>query len=164
MIYREKVLEVLKNLKIEFQIFEHPSIPTIESALEYLKNIEARHCKNLFFRNHKGNRHYLIILDYKRSLSIYDLEKRLKQGKISIASDQRIEKYLGLKAGSVSSFGLINYESHHVHLLIDETLRSSGYISFHPDENTFTIVIRFNDFEKFLIWTGNCHEILKLYN
>jgi Ala-tRNA(Pro) deacylase len=158
-----KVTEVLKNLGIGFQIYDHPPLPTIEIAAEFWKNIKASHCKNLFFRNHKGNRHYLVILDYLQALDIHDLEKRLKQGKISFASDQRLEKYLGLKAGSVSPFGLINDTSHHVHVFLDETLKSSDLISFHPNENTSTIVIRYNDFEKFLKWTGNGYEFLKLY-
>lgn len=160
---RLKVLEVLKNLGIEYTLFEHPPIPTIEKAMEHWKNIDARHCKNLFFRNHKGNRHYLVILDYRQVLGIHDLEKRLRQGKISFASDERLEKYLGLKPGSVSPFGLINDSGSHVHLFIDETLIESEYISFHPNENTSTLVIRYSDFERFLRWTGNSFEYLKLY-
>jgi Ala-tRNA(Pro) deacylase len=160
---REKVLDLLMNLGIEFRIYNHPPLPTIELAYEYWKDIKARHCKNLFFRNHKGNHHYLVILDYLQALDIHDLEKRLKQGKISFASDQRLEKYLGLKAGSVSPFGLINDTEHNVHLFLDESLKNSEFISFHPNENTSTLVISYNDFEKFLKWTGNGFEYLKLY-
>ena len=160
---RDNVIAVLKNLDIDFQIFEHPPLPTIEIALEYWKHINARHCKNLFFRNHKGDQHYLVILDYLQELNIHDLEKRLKHGKLSFASDSRLEKYLGIKAGSVSPFGLINDTSNHVRLFIDETLRNSEFISFHPNENTSTIVLGYCDFEKFLKWTGNSFVYLKLY-
>ncbi len=59
---REKVIEVLDNLNIDYEIHEHPPVPTVEEALPYWKKIDATHCKNLFFRNHKGNRHYLVIL------------------------------------------------------------------------------------------------------
>jgi Ala-tRNA(Pro) deacylase len=160
---REKVLEVLKNLGIQFEIHEHPPLPTIEIAIQFWNDLNSQHCKNLFFRNHKGNRHYLVVLDYRQALDIHDLEYRLKQGKISFASDQRLEKYLGLKAGSVSPFGLINDTENHVHLFLDENLKGSEFISFHPNENTSTVVLRYSDFEKFLVWTGNRYEYLKLY-
>ncbi len=160
---REKVFEILSKLNIEFQSYDHPPAPTIEIAMKYWRGIESAHCKNLFFRNHKGNRHYLVILDYRQVLDIHDLEKRLKQGKISFASDQRLEKYLGLKAGSVSPFGLINDSENHVHLFVDENLKNSEHISFHPNDNTSTTVIRYTDFEKFLAWSGNSYSYLKLY-
>jgi Ala-tRNA(Pro) deacylase len=161
---RDKVFEVLNELDINFRMYEHPPLPTIEIAIDFWKKIESRHCKNLFFRNHKGNQHYLVILNHLQDLDIHDLEHRLKQGKISFASDQRLDKYLGLEAGSVSPFGLINDGQHHVHLYIDQTLRNSEFISFHPNENTSTIVISFSDFEKYLKWTGNKYEFIKLYD
>jgi len=160
---RDKVTGVLKRLDIEFTLYEHPPLPTIEIASEYWEIIPARHCKNLFFRNHKGNRHYLVILDARQALDIHDLEKKLRQGKISFASDQRLEKYLGLKAGSVSPFGLINDSDNHVYVFLDETLKSADYISFHPNDNTATLVLKFEDFNKFLLCSGNGFEYLRLY-
>ena len=52
--------------------------------------------------------HYLVCFDCDRSLAIHDLEHRLRQGKLTFASPQRMERYLGLEPGSVSPFGLIN--------------------------------------------------------
>ena len=119
--------------------------------------------KNIFLRNHKGNKHYLVILHYKQQLVIRDLEQRLKQGKISFASDKRLEKYPGLKAGSVSPFGLINDEDNHVHLFIDKELKKAKHLSFHPNINTASLIISFDDFIKFLDNSGNSYEFIELY-
>ena len=54
---RQKVLDKLNEWGIPYTMYEHPPLPTIELALEYWKNIDSTHCKNLFFRNHKGNKH-----------------------------------------------------------------------------------------------------------
>ena len=160
----EKVLQLLKELDIAYELHEHPSVPTVEDALPYWDKIDATHCKNLFFRNHKGNRHYLVILKHNRKLNIRDLEKRLKQGKISFASPKRMERYLGLSGGSVSVFGLINDEENHVHLFLDDGLKSADKISFHPNENNATVVISDQSFIKFLDWSKNSYEFITLYD
>ena len=161
---REKVLEILDELNIDYYIHEHPPVPTVEEALPYWNKIDASHCKNLFFRNHKGNRHYLVILRHDRLLNIRDLEQCLKQGKISFASPKRMEKFLGLSGGSVSVFGLINDSENHVHLFLDEALEKADKITFHPNENTSTLVISRSSFLAFLQWSGNSYEFIKLYD
>lgn len=161
---REAVIKYLNKLEIPFELYEHPPVPTVEEALPYWKDIDASHCKNLFFRNHKGDRHYLVILDHKRQLAIRDLEQRLKQGKISFASPKRMERYLGLSAGSVSLFGIINDEENHVHLFIDKALQSSNRISFHPNENNATLVLSKASFFRFLESSGNSYEFITLYD
>jgi len=161
---KEHVLQTLKELDIPYEQYDHPPVPTVEEALPYWEKIEATHCKNLFFRNHKGNRHYLVILKHDRKLNIRDLEQRLKQGKISFASPKRMERYLGLRGGSVSVFGLINDADNHVHLFLDDGLRSAERISFHPNENNATLVISFQSFLKFLTWSGNSYEFISLYD
>lgn len=157
--------QILDQLGISFEYHEHPPAPTIELAVQYWKDIEnTTHCKNLFFRNHKGNRHYLVIFDHRQSLAIHDLEKRLKQGKLSFASEERMRKYLGLKPGSVSPFGLIHDTGKHVHLFLDENLNQNPRISFHPNDNTASLVVEYQDFIKFLDFCGNTREFLCLYD
>jgi Ala-tRNA(Pro) deacylase len=154
----------LVELGIPFEYHEHPPAPTIEIAVQYWKDIEeTTHCKNLFFRNHKGNRHYLVIFDHRRALAIHDLEKRLKQGKLSFASGERMQRYLGLNPGSVSPFGLIHDPAQHVYLFLDENLKNLPKISFHPNDNTASLVIRFSDFLRFLDHCGNGYEFIELY-
>jgi Ala-tRNA(Pro) deacylase len=161
---RNVVTDHLEQLDIPYELFEHPPAPTVEEAIPYWKDIDAAHCKNLFFRNHKGNRHYLVILDHRRLLNIRDLEQKLKQGKISFASPGRMERYLGLNAGSVSAFGIINDHENHVHLFIDQALQSARRISFHPNENNATLVISFASFLRFLESSGNAYEFISLYD
>ena len=160
---RAEVISYLNDLNIPFELHEHPPVPTVEEALPYWKDIDAAHCKNLFFRNHKGNRHYLVILEHRRQLNIKDLEQKLKQGKISFASPKRMERYLGLSAGSVSAFGIINDHENHVRLFLDGALQSATRISFHPNENNATLVISFASFLRFLETSGNSYEFIALY-
>lgn len=160
---QKELYGLLGHLGIEFEYHEHPPLATIEDAKIHWENYNSGRCKNIFFRNHKGDRHYLVVLEHLRQLNIRDLEKRLKQGKLTFASDKRLKKYLGIEPGSVSPFGLINDTENHVHLFIDEKLKEFERLTFHPNINTASLVISASDFLKFLVYTGNTFEFIRLY-
>jgi Ala-tRNA(Pro) deacylase len=159
-----KLYALFEKLGIAFDYYAHPEAPTVEIAAQYWKDLDATHCKNIFFRNHKGNRHYLVILEHTQALNIRDLEQRLKQGKLTFASPERLKKYLGLTPGSVTPFGMINDVSKHVHVFLDENLAKSERISFHPCINTASLVISYTDFVKFLHHCGNSYEYVSMYD
>lgn len=161
---QEELYEILKNLSIDFEYHEHPPLATIGDAIIHWKDYNSGRCKNIFFRNHKGDKHYLVILEHLSQLNIHDLEKRLHQGKLSFASDQRLKKYLGVGPGSVSPFGLINDSEKNVHLFIDKKLKDFERLAFHPNINTATLIISGSDFIRFLDYTGNSYEFLELYD
>lgn len=161
---REKVLKTLRQLDIPYEIYEHPPLDTIEIALPYWEKIDAMHFKNLFFRNHKGNKHFLVIVRDTSPFDIHSLEKKLKQGKLSFGSEKRLMKYLGVKSGSVSPFGLLNDETHHVHLFLDREMKEAEKVSFHPNDNTASVVIAYTDLLKFLKHIGNSFEFFNPEN
>ena len=100
----------------------------------------------------------------------------LKQGKLSFASPERMERCLGLLPGSVSPFGLINdmdlvdeagsvregvaamelFENgHRVKLFLDKDLQTAERLSFHPCDNTASTVVDNAGFLKYLsLWGG----------
>ena len=159
----KKLYEVLNEINIDFDYYEHPAAFTIEEAMRHWKNVPATHCKNLFFRNHKGNKHYLVVLEATQQMNIHDIEQQLKQGKLSFASEQRMMKYLGLTPGSVSPFGLIHDTNNDVVVFMDEKLQKAGKLSFHPNLNTASIVVKYNDLIKFLNHVENKYQFIKLY-
>ena len=161
---QKELYDILEKLSISFEYHEHPPIPTIEAARVYWQEYNSGRCKNIFFRNHKGDRHYLVILEHLRQLDIHDLEKKLKQGKLSFASDKRLRKYLGVDPGSVSPFGLINDFERNIHVFIDAKLNDSQRLAFHPNINTATLVVSKKDFLRFLDNVGNSYEFLTMYD
>lgn len=159
-----KLYQLLDQLDIAYEYIEHPPAPTIEIAKQYWEGHDAQHCKNLFFRNHKGNRHYLVVLHCDQNMNIHQIEKMLKQGKLTFASEQRLMKWLGVTPGSVTPFGLINDTEKHVHLFIDEKLQEAERLSFHPCINTASVIVSRTDFVRFLEHCGNSYEWISLYD
>jgi Ala-tRNA(Pro) deacylase len=156
----KKVYDVLDEQGIAYTRHEHPPVFTVEEAEKHWTEIIGAHCKNLFLRNKKGNRHYLVILDASKAADLKSLNDLLGEDRLSFASEQRLMKYLSLEAGSVSVFGLINDKENHVRVVVDEDLKRAANVNFHPNVNTATIGISFLDFEKFLVRSGNSFRFL----
>lgn len=74
-----------------------------------------------------------------------------------------MERLLGLRPGSVSPFGLINDTDRGVHLFLDRTLERCDAYSFHPNDNRATVVIRREEFMRYLAAVGCSYELLDLY-
>ena len=151
----EPVLARLTQLEIPFDRYEHPPIATGEEGLEHWEGIDAVHCKNLFLRNQKGTRHYLVILPVTKRADLRAVAEQIGDGKLSFASAERLLTYLGVTPGSVSPFGLIHDTNHHVGVFIDRDLKEAARISFHPNINTRTLVLTFDDFQRYLASTWN---------
>lgn len=160
---QQQVYDYLSGQGIKFDYYEHPEAPTIEIAAQYYRGEGTVLCKNLFFRNHKGNKHYLVIMDARHNMDIHDIEHKLHQGKLSFASPERMMKYLGVRPGSVSLFTLVNDVNHEVILFIDRKLLEAEKVSFHPNDNTASLVISRDDMVKFINGIGNQYEYMDLY-
>jgi Ala-tRNA(Pro) deacylase len=150
-----RLYEVLERLEIPFTRYEHPPVFTVDEAEEHWAAIPATHCKNLFLRNRKGNRHYLVVLQHARKVHLKAIEAWVADDRLSFASPDRLMRYLGLLPGSVSPFGLVNDSDRVVQVLLDGDLKAAAVVGFHPNVNTATITLSFRDFERFLAWRGN---------
>lgn len=138
----QNIYSLLKSLNIDFEYYEHEAIPTIELALVHKKNIDATHCKNVFLRNHKGKKHYFVVIEQSKQVNIRQLELLLKQGKLSFASDKRLEKYLAVKPGAVSPLGLVHDLEKNSKVFIDQALETAEKLSFHPNVSDASLVIK----------------------
>ena len=146
---------ILEQLGIKYIRYEHKPVYTVEEADNLDIDIPGQHCKNLFLRNKKGNIHYLIIADSEKQIDLKSLSKQIGSTGLSFASEERLYKHLGLKPGAVTPFGLINDIEKNVIVLIDKKLTDKSIVNFHPNVNTATISVSYNDLERFIRWHEN---------
>lgn len=150
------VYETLDMLNIAYDKFVHPAVNTMAELDKYFTGDDSIvHCKNLFLRNSKGDKHYLVVTGPNKRTDTKMLAKQIKSTRLSFASPERLKKYLGLDPGSVSPFGLINDENKDVEVLIDKDLSMEQKIALHPNINTASLMISYNDFQKYIEWCGN---------
>lgn len=149
------VEDYLSALGIAFTRHEHPPVATVAEAEAYWSGIDAQHAKNLFLRDQKGLRHVLAVLAADRRADLRAIGETFGAGKLSFASPERLQTYLGLTPGSVSPFGLINDTAHLVEVAIDAAIRDAARVAFHPNVNTATLVVSGSDFRRFLTAVGH---------
>ena len=147
---KKRVYDALARLKIKYEVVEHEPVHTMEDMDRLGLPEKGTLCKNLFLRDSKGKRHFLVTCDEKKQVDLKSLGKQLGGGNLSFASEERLEKYLGLKQGSVSPFGLMNDTDHAVEFFIDKDLSRCKSLGIHPLENTATVFLSFKDLDKFL--------------
>jgi Ala-tRNA(Pro) deacylase len=149
------VYRALDALGISYARYEHPPVFTAEDAAQHWAQIDGIQCKNLFLRNKKGNRHYLVILEISKQADLKQIVKLVGDDRLSFGSPERLMSLLGLTPGSVAPFGLINDHERNVRVLIDADLRGAERLIFHPNINTASVVISWDDLETFLGSRGN---------
>lgn len=145
-----RVYRALDDLGIAYEAYEHPPVFTGGEAAEHWADIPGTAVKNLFLRNKKGDRHYLVILAIDKQADLRQLARVVGDDRLSFASPDRLMAHLGLTPGSVSPFGLLNDEAGAVPVIIDADLQHAERVIVHPNINTASVSIGFADLGKFL--------------
>ncbi|HEY2433746.1 MAG TPA: prolyl-tRNA synthetase associated domain-containing protein [Vicinamibacterales bacterium] len=156
------VYAALEALGMSCERHEHPAVFNAEDASQHWDPIAGVQCKNLFLRNKKGDRHYLVVVEIGKRVDLKDLVKLVGDDRLSFGSPERLLAELGLTPGSVSPFGLLNDADGSVRVLIDEDLRGAARLLFHPNINTATVVVSWTDLERFLATRSNSVRLVSL--
>lgn len=158
----KKVYKLLEEMNIKYSTYKHCAVFTVKDADKLEVEIPGRHCKNLFLRNRKGDKHYLYIVGSDKKVNLKLMAKKINSTNLSFASSERLMNYLGVYPGAVSIFAVINDTENKVEVLIDDDLKISQSINFHPNVNTATINILYSDLERFLSNIGKKINYLKM--
>ena len=159
---KKAVFDTLDGLGIAHERYEHPAVFTSEDAAQHWRDIPGTPVKNLFLRNKKGNREYLVILGIDKRADLRELVKLIGDDRFSFGSAERLMHSLGVTPGSVSPFGLLHDGSRNVQVIIDADLRGAERLIFHPNDNTASVTISFADLERFLETRANRVRFISL--
>jgi Ala-tRNA(Pro) deacylase len=74
---------------------------------------------------------------------------------LTFASEERLFKYLQLRKGEVTPLGIINDLDALVEVVLDKDLIGKNKLGVHPNDNTATVWISFDDLKKIIEQNGN---------
>lgn len=141
---------------------EHPAVMTVEESERLVPKLPGAKTKNLFLRDKKGKRHFLVTAPHDLAVDLGALGAALGAGRLSFASPERLQMHLGLTPGAVSLLGLVNDEARAVEFVIDRALWNAEAVHAHPLVNTATMVVAHADLERFLTATGHAPRVIDI--
>ena len=159
---QQLVIDRLKSLDIPFEFVRHVAVFTIDEMVATGIEDVGEVCKNLFLRDAKGKKHFLVLIPGHKQANLALIAKKLQSGNLSFASEERLMRYLGLTKGAVTPFGVINDSDRAVTLVIDAEIEGRERLGFHPNVNTATVFLSFADLMKFINSCGNSAVTLSL--
>ena len=157
-----EILQYLNENKIAFEKFEHPPLFTCEDSEKYGISIRGADTKNLFLRDQKEERLFLVTVGHAKRVDLKSLAKVLKVNKLSFGSPELLSEFLGVTPGSVTILALINDNSHRVTVVIDESIWESPEVQAHPLVNTATLVLAHEGLVRFLEATEHSPTIIEV--
>lgn len=158
----EKVVEVLNELDIPFDIVDHEPALTTEQADSFIEGIEGVRTKTMFLTNKKKTAYYLLIMDDQKRLDMDLLKELIGANRVRMASSESLFEKMSLPAGAVSPFGLLNNAEKDIHVYFDKEIMSEKRMSFHPNTNEKTLFVDTVDLLRFLEAIGYESHIIEL--
>jgi len=156
------VYERFAELGICYERVDHPAVYTMEemdSLGIFSKGVVG---KNLFLRDNKGKRHFLVFVYGDKHTDLISIQNELGIKHVSFGSAERLDKYLGLTKGSVSPLGVINDNDAAVEFIIDSDFKNCSVVGIHPNQNTSIVWLTFDDLMKVIRENGNKIDFINI--
>ena len=138
----------------------HPPVMTVAESERLVPPLPGARTKNLFLRDRKGARHFLVTVPHALAVDLDALGAALAAGRLGFASPERLRRHLGIAPGSVSLLALVNDGARAVEFVIDRTLWDAAAVQAHPLRNDATMIIAHRDLERFLAATGHVPRVI----
>ncbi len=157
----QPLLTLLDAHSIPFQRFDHPAVFTCEES-EKLPPMPGVSTKNLFLRDEKKTKYFLVSVGHEKRVDLKALTKMLGATKLSFGDAESLKKYLGVDPGSVTLFGAMHDRDCAVDIIIDHAVWEVGTLQCHPLLNTATLVIKTEDLDRFFQLIAHPYRVLEV--
>jgi Ala-tRNA(Pro) deacylase len=144
------LFDVFDRLGIATRTEEHEAFFTVEEGRRLHGERPAGHTKNLFLKDRKGQL-FLVTASQEARIDLKRLHEAIgASGRLSFGSPELLLETLGVAAGSVACFAVINDPAGRVRMVLDAALMREAVIYGHPLRNTATTAIARDDLMRFL--------------
>ena len=158
---RADLMARLDQLGITTKTVEHHAVFTVAESDAVERDLPGGHTKNLFLKDAKGQL-FLVIAHAHTDVDLKTLHKKLDCARFSFGKADLLMEVLGVPAGSVTAFSLINDKALKVSVVVDQALMAYDVINCHPLVNTATTAIGRDDLMTFIRAMGHTPKIADL--
>jgi len=156
------IYEFLDANNVSYERHDHQAVFTVEESKILSPELNGASTKNLFLRDKKGIRHFLVTVLEDKKIDLKALSYVLDSSRLSFASPERLKKHLGIDPGSVSLLALMKDSENNVEVFIDKEIWEDEAILCHPLVNTSTLVVPHKDMKSFLEKTGHGVRLIEV--
>ena len=156
---KARVLAKLDELGVSYELDVHEPVYTIDAMAIPGLDKKGEAVKNLFLRDAKGKRHFLVVLPGGRQGNLKAIRARLWSTALSFGSEERLMRCLRLSKGAVSPLGVLNDADRTVDVVFDWILVGAP-LGVHPNDNTATVWISYEGLRKVVEHCGNTIHLL----
>lgn len=150
---RDRLLAFLDRIGVAHTTWSHPAVFRVEEGVELKAAMPGAHTKNLFLKDKKGAL-WLVSARQDTAVDLKRLPKAIGSDRLSFGSEDLLFEALGVRAGSVTAFALINDRDRRVRFVLDKALAEADLVNFHPLTNTATTGVTQDGFRRFLSAVG----------
>lgn len=163
MMDKTEIYRFLAKIQVPYEVLEHQAVYTVQDAALLETPYTDSGAKNLFLRDDKKQNYYLITLKDEKKIDLKAFSSDNHLRRLSFAGAAELEGILGLKAGAVSPFGILNDAHRQVEVFLDSDLfLGSALVGVHPNDNTATVWLKADDLLKIIRTHGNTVKIVKI--
>jgi Ala-tRNA(Pro) deacylase len=156
---RQDLLARLAELGIATTTLDHEAVFTVAESSRLERELPGGHTKNLFLKDKRGKLYLVVALGHAH-IDLKTLPKVLGSDRLSFGRPELLLEILGVPAGSVTPFALINDKARLVTVILDAGMMRHERLNFHPLENTATTNIAREDLVAFIRACGHEPRIL----
>jgi len=155
----KEFLDFLDVNHFAFQRVEHPAVFTCAEAELHRPKAPAVSTKNLFLCDKKARRFFLAVTACEKTVKLDALASQLGVPNLRFASEENLQRLLGVTRGAVTMMGLANDTEQKVELWVDADIWQGEYFLSHPLVNTATLILAKIELERFFALTGHTFHL-----
>ena len=151
---RQHLFARLDELGIASTTIEHEAVFTVAESSRLERELPGGHTKNLLLKD-KKDRLYLVVALGSAHIDLKTLHRQLGSDRLSFGRPELLMEVLGVPAGSVTPFALINDKGRRVTVILDADMMRHERLNYHPLENTATTRLATADLLRFIRACGH---------
>ena len=159
---RREALTALDAADVRYELAEHEAVSTVEQAHGAGIPFAAFGAKNLFVRDDRKRRYYLVTMPDDKRGPLKELQGRIGSRRLSFASPADLADRLALSPGSVTPLGALHDGARDVEVVFDRALVERGRVAVHPCDNTAPVLVGTRDLIRLLRGRGRSVRVIDL--